>query len=150
MKLFKLNRRQVVGASLTEVFAFFSNPENLGRLTPPSLKFSILTPRPIVMQKGAQIDYKIRLFGVPMRWRTLISDYNPPHSFIDIQERGPYAVWEHTHKFKSVKGGTLIKDHVRYALPFGIIGYVMHSLAVRAQLRQIFDYRRCIIADLFG
>jgi ligand-binding SRPBCC domain-containing protein len=151
-KMEKLYRRQKVFSPLHEVFAFFERPENLERLTPASLRFEILTPSPIPMEQGALIDYRIRLAGIPFRWTTYIAQYHPPHHFVDIQLRGPYSFWHHTHRFTSVEGGhaTLIEDEVCYCLPFGLIGTVAHRIWIRSQLARIFDYRARVIADLFS
>lgn len=131
-----------------QVFDFFSRAENLAAITPPSLGFEILTPVPVDMRAGAQIDYRIRLHGWPMKWRTRITEWDPPHRFIDLQERGPYALWEHTHRFRSDgPGATVMDDEVRYELPFGVLGLVALPL-VRRQLRGIFAFRRATVEQL--
>ncbi|CAN5889343.1 hypothetical protein BH11MYX2_BH11MYX2_34940 [soil metagenome] len=145
-----LERVQVVPRPRSEVFEFFANAENLQKLTPPSLSFQILSPTPIEMKPGARIDYRIKLQGVPMKWRTKIEAYEPGERFIDVQERGPYKTWHHTHTFRDVPGGTEIRDRVEYELPFGPLGAIAHKLFVKRQLRQIFDYRTKVMQERFG
>ncbi|MFO0678545.1 MAG: SRPBCC family protein [Polyangiaceae bacterium] len=145
-----LFREQFVPRPLPEVFDFFSDAENLARITPKSLSFRILTPRPIVMGVGTRIDYRIGLFGIPMRWQTLISAWEPGVRFVDEQIRGPYALWHHEHRFEGVAGGTRMTDRVTYRVPFGPIGAVAKVLFVDRQLRAIFDHRREAIAAYFG
>jgi ligand-binding SRPBCC domain-containing protein len=123
---------------------------NLERITPPTVQFRILTPSPITMHAGAVFDYVIRLRGLPMRWTTLISDYEPPHRFVDVQLRGPYSFWHHTHTFEAVEGGTRIGDSVRYLLPFGPLGALTHGLFVRRDIEGIFQYRQQVIPGFFG
>jgi ligand-binding SRPBCC domain-containing protein len=141
MGLYTLHRELWVPYPLSTVFDFFSSAENLEPLTPPWMHFRILTPPPIVMKPGATIAYSLRVRGIPLRWLTEIERWNPPHEFIDVQARGPYKLWRHTHRFSEVEGGTLIVDAVEYALPFGVLGRMVHRLQVARDLGQIFDYR---------
>lgn len=145
-----LSSRQWIPAPLEECFAFFSDAANLEALTPPFLSFKILTPPPIEMRVGALIDYRIRLMGVPMPWRTRIDEWQPGRGFVDTQLRGPYARWVHRHTFTPADGGTWVKDEVEYALPFAPLSAPAHALFVRPQLRAIFAYRRQAIARLLG
>ena len=150
MKVYNLHREQVVPADRDDVFRFFEQPENLARITPPSMGFVILTPPPIVMKEGAVIDYTVRALGARMHWRTLISEYDPPHKFVDIQIKGPYLMWHHTHRFVAESGRTRLIDDVHYALPFGLLGRMVHRVLVGRQVRRIFDHRQGVISGLFG
>ena len=145
-----LVHEQFVPVPRDEVFAFFGEPENLARLTPSWLGFRILTPSPVPMREGALIDYEISLGPLPMRWRTLITRHEPPHAFVDEQLAGPYSFWHHTHTFTTVEGGTLIGDHVRYLLPFGVLGRLARELVVKRQLDTIFRFREEAIRARFG
>jgi ligand-binding SRPBCC domain-containing protein len=146
---FVLSRRQLVPRPLAEVFGFFSNPANLARITPPWLGFRMVTP-PQEMREGLLIDYRIRPLGIPQRWRSVITLWDPPNRFVDEQVVGPYRAWHHLYEFHAVEGGTGIRDTVRYALPLGLLGRLAHLIAVRRQLTAIFAYRERTIADLFG
>ena len=121
-----------------EVFAFFSDPTNLDSITPPWLNFRMVTPRPIEMRVGTLLDYKLRIWGFPVRWRSRIIAWEPPHRFVDEQVRGPYRLWIHEHNFEPRDGGTLVRDHVRYAVPFD---WLVHKLMVRPDVERIFAYR---------
>ncbi|MCI0359938.1 MAG: SRPBCC family protein [Planctomycetaceae bacterium] len=145
---YHLERRQFIPRPLAEVFAFFADAGNLETITPPSLNFRILTPRPIVLRSGALIDYRLTLLGVPFRWRTRIESFDPPHRFTDVQVRGPYRLWHHTHEFTEQGGGTLMVDRVDYQLRFGPLGWLANRLFVERQLRHIFDCRYQVIDRL--
>ena len=150
MTKYIFRRSQFVGRPVAEVFAFFEKPENLAKITPGSVGFEILTPTPIPMRTGVVIDYTIRVLGVRQHWTTLITDYEPPYRFVDVQLKGPYLFWHHTHRFESIDGGTMMHDTVEYVMPFGPLGRMIHALFVKRQLRSIFDYRAAEIARWFG
>jgi len=142
--------RQRIAVDRDRLFPFFADAANLGRLTPKEMHFEILTPAPIVMRVGTLIDYQIRTWGVPMQWRTEITEWNPPLEFVDVQLRGPYAEWVHRHRFIALGNrATLMEDHVRFRLPLGPLGAVAGPV-VRRQLRRIFAHRRAMVATLFG
>lgn len=126
---------------IDRVFAFFADAENLERITPAALRFSILSPLPVEMREGALIEYRLRLLGVPFGWKTRITRWDPPDEFVDEQIAGPYAVWRHRHRFRAVTGGTEIQDRVEYALPFRSAGLIALPF-VRFQLRRIFEHRQ--------
>lgn len=140
-KRYRLERQQLIAAPRAQVFEFFSRAENLEKLTPPFLKFRILTPVPIEMKTDQLIEYRIGLGGVPIHWLTRISDWQPPQRFVDEQLRGPYRYWHHTHEFREIDGGTSMRDRVEYELPLGALGQLAHALAVQRLLKRIFDYR---------
>ena len=149
MELFNIESKQVVKRPLKDVFDFFSLPENLEIITPKNLAFRILTPKPLVMKQGAVIDYTIKLFKIPIHWRTLITSYDPPYMFVDEQVKGPYTFWHHTHTFKEIDDGVEIQDKVIYAIPFGIIGRILHFLWIKRDLIKIFEHRKKIIEQSF-
>ena len=136
-------------ASLRDTFAVFENPYNLARITPPGLGFRILTEG-LVMRPGAEIDYELRWLGLPLRWQTLITAYDPPREFVDEATRSPYRYWRHRHTFYSSPEGTVVADRVDYALPLGPIGRIAHLAVVSHQLRRIFEYRQKAIGELLG
>lgn len=140
----------VVPRPIGDVFPFFADAFNLERITPPWLRFRVLTPPPIEMRPGAQIDYKLRLHGIPLRWRSEIIDWEPPHRFVDRQLRGPYKLWIHEHRFEECEQGTRMRDHVQYAVPGGAwLGGLVHKLYVGPSVRGIFEYRSRILGEIF-
>lgn len=137
-----LAREQRLPGTPDEVFPFFGDALNLERITPPWLGFEVVTPRPIAMGAGTLIEYRLRLHGVPLRWRTRIDVWDPPRRFVDRQLRGPYRSWVHEHTFEpDGHGGTLMRDRVEYSLPLGPVGSLAGALLVRRELRRIFDHR---------
>jgi ligand-binding SRPBCC domain-containing protein len=153
VRLYELTAEQQVGRPPDRVFPFFAQPENLALLTPDSLDFKLLTPSPGPMEQGRILDYTIRLLGICVRWRTVISDYDPPHGFVDEQLGGPYSFWHHTHTFVRRADGTLIRDHVLYALPACMPTMFVQALNgayVGRALESIFRYRQHVTTRLFG
>ena len=137
----RLERRQFVNRSLDEVFQFFASAHNLERITPPWLRFELLTPEPIEMRIGTRIDYRLHVHQVPVRWTSRIEEWVPGRAFVDRQLRGPYGLWLHRHSFQSSGAGTIVGDQVDYALPSGRVGDLAHRLFVRRDVERIFDYR---------
>jgi len=144
----RIERVQLVRRSLPEVFDFFSDAYNLEAITPPYLKFRILTPAPIEMTAGALIDYRLQLFGIPLTWKTRIDSFEPMTRFVDRQLHGPYALWHHLHEFFETTEGTVVVDRVDYRIGWSIFGRVADAAFVRRTLDDIFDYRRAQVAKL--
>jgi ligand-binding SRPBCC domain-containing protein len=149
-KAYRFEQSQFIPRAREEVFTFIAEASNLERITPAFLHFRILTPRPISMEPGTLIDYQLRLYGVPFRWRTRIESFEPASSFTDLQLSGPYRRWHHRHEFVEVSGGTEMKDIVDYELPLGHLGVTAQWLFVRSALDRIFEYRRAAITEIFG
>jgi ligand-binding SRPBCC domain-containing protein len=141
---------QWIGRPVDEVFAFFSDANNLEAITPRQLNFHILTPGPIRLAAGARIDYQLKLYGIPLKWATLIESWDPPHQFVDVQLRGPYKMWRHTHRFVSEGAGTRIVDDVDNELPFGPLGRLVDVLRTRREVAGIFAHRSVDIARRFS
>lgn len=149
MRIHTLRREQELDGTPDDVFPFFADARNLEALTPPLLRFRVITPAPIEMRSGALIQYRLRLRGVPVGWTTLIQDWEPSRRFTDVQLRGPYALWHHTHTFDPLPGErTLMTDVVRYAIGWGPLGDVAHRALVRRDVEAIFDFRRAAIGPL--
>ncbi len=132
------------------MFPVFEQPSNLARITPSWLRFDIRTPGKLEMQTGLHIDYTIHWLGLPMRWTSVIKDYDPPRQFVDEQVRGPYSYWRHQHDFETDAGGTLISDRVLYSLPLGPLGRIAQAVMVKHQLLGIFNFRQRAVAELLG
>jgi ligand-binding SRPBCC domain-containing protein len=142
MAIHTLRREQILDAPADAAFAFFADARNLETITPPLLRFELVTPAPIDMAVGTFIQYRLRWRGVPIRWDTLIQAWEPPLRFVDVQVRGPYRLWHHTHEVHALeRGRSLMRDTVRYAIGFGRAGDVAQRLVVRRDLDAIFDYR---------
>lgn len=144
-----LEREHHVDGTPDAVFAFFADALNLQRITPPWLGFRVLTPPPIAMAAGARIEYSLRLRGLPLRWLTQIAVWEPPQRFVDMQLRGPYRLWHHTHSFERDGDGVRVRDVVRYRLALGPLGALANAAIVRRDLARIFDYRQRTIAEIF-
>jgi ligand-binding SRPBCC domain-containing protein len=145
--LFTLTATQWLARPIAEVFPFFADADNLDVITPPWLQFEILTTRPIAMQVGARIDYRLRLHGLPLCWQSEITAWQPPNRFVDEQHRGPYRAWIHEHTFEERGGGTLVCDRIQYRV-FG--GQLVERLFVRRDLEKIFAHRHRRLGELFA
>jgi ligand-binding SRPBCC domain-containing protein len=145
MRIHQFKSEQWVPRPIEEIFSFFSDPNNLAVITPPRLKFQVLTP-PIQTCAGTRLQYKLSLHGIPVRWESKITAWRPPHFFSDDQLRGPYRLWHHEHQFSEKDGGTLLSDLVTYAVPGGAL---VNRFFVAPDLRRIFDFRRQKIDSLF-
>jgi ligand-binding SRPBCC domain-containing protein len=146
-----LRREQRLSGAPDEVFAFFADAHNLEALTPPLLRFEVITPPPIVMGQGTLIRYKLRVHRVAVNWLTEITEWDPPHRFVDEQIKGPYALWHHTHAFEPLAdGGTLMRDVVRYRVGYGPVGTIANRLVVRRDVEAIFDFRAQRIPSLLA
>jgi ligand-binding SRPBCC domain-containing protein len=151
MKTYFLEHQQVIGRPRSETFAFFADAFNLERITPAFLHFRILTPAPILMRAGTVLEYRLSLFGVAFRWKTLIERWAPEESFVDVQLDGPYSLWRHTHTFEEVGNDrTLVRDHVEYQVSFGVIGRLANALFVARTLEKIFVDRERMIDQLLA
>ena len=145
----RLVREQFFTRPRKEIFAFFADAANLERITPESLRFEMLTPMPIEMKPGALLDYRLKLFGIPVRWTSRIETFEPETSFSDVQIKGPYRSWHHRHEFFEHEDGTLMRDTVDYALPLGPLGALVRRLFVSRNLDRIFLHRRAVLRAEF-
>ena len=146
MKTFRFTTHQTIEQPIAQVFAFFSDAHNLAEITPPWLRFEVLTPAPIAMQVGTRIDYQLRLRGIPLSWQSEITAWVPPRYFMDEQRRGPYRLWRHTHTFEETAAGTVVGDEVEYAV-WG--SSVVNTLFVQRDIERIFAYRAEKLDALF-
>jgi ligand-binding SRPBCC domain-containing protein len=151
MRIRTLHREQRLDGTPEEVFPFFAEARNLEAITPPLLGFDVITPGPIEMHVGTLIEYRLRVHRVPISWLTSIQAWEPPHRFVDMQVRGPYALWHHTHTFEPTDdGGTLMTDLVRYAIGFGPFGRLADRLFVARDVAGIFDFRAQAVPALLA
>jgi len=152
METYFFNAEQFLPITLNKAWEFFSDAENLAVITPPSLAFKVLTPlKDKEIYEGMLIDYKVSpLFKLPMHWQTQIAKVDKPFSFTDRQLKGPYKLWEHTHHFFEKENGILMKDKVKYQLPYGVIGELAHSILVRDKIENIFAYRKQVLNQIFN
>jgi ligand-binding SRPBCC domain-containing protein len=145
-----LFREQLIDRPTDAVFGFFARAANLERITPPWLGFSLITPEPVSMGVGTLIEYRLHLHRIPLRWTSRIELWEPGRAFVDVQVKGPYRVWHHRHEFQPAGTGTLVRDHVTYALPFGPLGEVAHAAFVERDLARIFAFRHQVVAELLA
>ncbi len=150
MQSYIFRTEQYVPRPINEVFAFFSQAENLQQLTPEWLHFRILSVDPQPIAKGTLIRYSLRWRIFPIRWTTEIALWEPPYRFVDVQLKGPYKLWRHEHRFVAEGGGTRIIDEVQYSLPFGMLGRIARQLRVKRDVEKIFGYRTAAVQQLFG
>ncbi len=152
MKVHQLKRTQLLPISLEKAWDFFSNPNNLAKITPADMGFVTITDlKDEPIKEGMLIEYRVKpLFSIPVKWITKIGKVVNGYSFVDNQLKGPYRVWEHTHIFEKAEGGVLMTDIVNYALPLGILGDIAHAVLVKKKLSDIFDYRKETISKFFG
>jgi len=148
--MYEFHGEQFLNAPLDEVFSFFSNPANLDELTPDRLRFEIETDTPIEMREGLELDYTLRIRGIPVSWRSRIEVWEPPERFVDVQVHGPYTHWRHEHAFDERDGDTLVTDHVAYGVPGWIFAPLIHYFFVRPDVVSIFDYRRKRLEEMFN
>jgi len=149
MSTHHLSASQLVARPIEEVLAFFSRPGNLGRITPAGMGFELLTDEPD-LREGPELRWRVRpLLGIPMTWTARIAGLDPGHRFEDIQVTGPYRRWEHSHSFEAVDGGTMIRDEIQYAVPFGPLGDLVNRLVIRGQLGRLFAHRAAVIQTIF-
>jgi ligand-binding SRPBCC domain-containing protein len=146
MKIYQLKTKLWLPQPRSEIFQFFAAPTNLERLTPDWLCFEIISKAPQPMIEGARLDYRLRIHGVPIKWRSEIIHWNPPHRFVDRQTKGPYPLWVHEHTFSEHRGGTLVCDNVEYAV-FG--GALVNRFLVAPDLDRIFRYRHATLKNIF-
>jgi ligand-binding SRPBCC domain-containing protein len=148
-EIYRLQCEMLVPVAMWDAFEVFQEPGNLERITPPWLRFRMLTEIP-EMRRGACFEYQLSWLGMPMKWCSVISEYEPPFYFVDEMTKGPYAYWRHLHNFRPSEQGTIVSDLVEYSIPYGFVGRAVHRCVVAKQLREIFSFRQAAILDLIG
>lgn len=149
MKGYRLEREQIVPIPRDRAFSFFADPHNLVLLTPEFVNLRFIKDPPKIVTPGLLMDYRVRLYGLPLRWQSRIESVDPPREFLDIQTKGPYSYWHHRHTFEDAgSGATVIRDQVDYGLPLGPLGSIAYYLFVERSLREIFDFRERKLAEL--
>lgn len=148
----QIKREQQLKCNLETAWKFFSSPKNLAQITPPEMKFKVLTNDSFeLIYEGMVIDYIVSpLFGIPMKWRTIIKNVANKKSFTDFQDKGPFKLWNHFHEFIENEGGVLVKDKIDYEIPFSKAGDILNYLIIKEKLKQIFDYRYSVLDKLFN
>jgi ligand-binding SRPBCC domain-containing protein len=149
-KYWRLTMDQWLNKPREELFEFFGDAYNLEKITPDLLSFKVITPAPIEMKPGTLIDYKLKVRGVPIKWRTLIATWEPCEKFTDEQLKGPYKRWHHTHRFEEENGGTRCYDIVEYAPPGGPLAPLINKLVVQRDVVNIFAHRAKVLDEMFG
>ena len=153
-----LERRFWLPRPQAEVFQFFAEPRNLALVQPPGAHLRWLSAPPAALAAGAVLDFRVRVLGWPMRWRVMVREFDPPYRFVDVQLWGPFARWEHRHRFVAGArdegepgiAGTWVKDRLSYGLPFGRLGNVVHALAAGRQITRLFDHRDRRLRELLS
>jgi ligand-binding SRPBCC domain-containing protein len=147
MRIFRFQSELWIARPRSEIFPFFADAVNLEQITPPWLQFHVVSKLPLEMREGAEIDYLLKIRGIPVEWRSKITAWDPPHRFVDEQVRGPYRLWVHEHRFTEKESGTSCEDHVQYS-PLG--GALINKLLVERDIRKIFAYRSEQLRKIFS
>lgn len=147
MRTYQLQTNLWLPRPQREIFRFFSDPINLEKITPPWLRFEILSPSSLVVARGTRIDYRLRIRGLPIRWQSAITLWEPPLRFVDQQTRGPYRIWIHEHTFSGCEDGTIAGDSVVYAAPGGKL---VQKWLIEPDLTRIFHYRHQVLQEIFN
>ena len=149
--MYTLIQKQQLPLTLNKAWSFFSNPKNLSVITPPKMKFEILTDLPLEIYDGLIVAYHVcPIAGIPLKWVSEIKNVQPGISFTDDQRVGPYKLWYHQHLFKPIEGGVEMEDIIHYAMPWGVLGCLAHEMFVKKDLAYIFKYRKNKLEELFG